>query len=119
MFIGLCGAICAGKHSVAKFLVKEYGFKVLRLAVPASTPLPQDENVETTVVIPRFPECDVFTFPSVDALVDYVTPRWQERFVTTEVWTEDILEALLRRPFFILVSVDAPIVVRWKRYLEK
>ncbi|EPS37862.1 hypothetical protein H072_8406 [Dactylellina haptotyla CBS 200.50] len=120
MFIGLCGTICAGKHTVAKFLVEAYGFQILRLAAPASTPLPKpDEGPTTTTVVSHFPEKSNDTFASIDELLEYVTGRWQERFVTVDIENEDALDALLKRPFFILVSVDAPIVVRWKRYIEK
>ncbi|KAK6542948.1 Deoxycytidine monophosphate (dCMP) deaminase [Orbilia ellipsospora] len=126
MFIGLCGTICAGKHTVAKFLVEEYGFKVVRLVAPTSTPLPRKEGNDiintpttTTTVVSHFPENDDPSFSSVDELLDYVTPRWQERWVTTEIWSEDALEALLKRPFFMLVSVDAPVIVRWQRYIDK
>lgn len=56
------------------------------------------------------------TFTSTEDLLDFVTKRWRERWVTTDVHTESILDKLLRRPFFILVSVDAPVSVRWKRF---
>lgn len=29
------------------------------------------------------------------------------------------LDAFARRPFFLLISVDAPLLVRWKRYLQR
>ncbi|KAK6505021.1 Deoxycytidine monophosphate (dCMP) deaminase [Arthrobotrys musiformis] len=115
MFIGLCGTICAGKHTVAKFLVETYGFQVLRLAAP-TTAIPED-GADT--VVTSFPENGDLTFPTVEELLEYVTERWQERFVTTDVLNEEMLDTLLKRPFFLLVSVDAPIVVRWKRYIEK
>ena len=35
--------------------------------------------------------------------------------MTTDIWDERILEILSRRPFFLLVSVDAPIGLRWSR----
>ncbi|ORY03135.1 cytidine deaminase-like protein [Clohesyomyces aquaticus] len=57
-----------------------------------------------------------FTFPNVDALLEFVTLRWQEPWVTTDVWDEGVVDALLRRPFFLLVSVDAPVSVRWQRF---
>jgi dCMP deaminase len=60
-----------------------------------------------------------FTFADVDALLDFVTLRWQERWVTTDIWDGDIVDALLRRPFFLLVSVDAPVSVRWKRFTDR
>lgn len=51
----------------------------------------------------------------MESLLDFVTRHWQQRWVTTDVWNEAILENLLRRPSFILVSVDAPVSLRWKR----
>jgi dCMP deaminase len=56
------------------------------------------------------------SFTSTEDLLDFVTKRWRERWVTTDIHTESILDKLLRRPFFILVSVDAPVSVRWKRF---
>ncbi|KAF9882269.1 cytidine and deoxycytidylate deaminase zinc-binding region [Colletotrichum karsti] len=55
-------------------------------------------------------------FSSADGLLDYVTTRWQERFVMTDVHNEAILDQLSRRPFFMLVSVDAPLTVRHARF---
>ncbi|KAF3169900.1 Deoxycytidine monophosphate (dCMP) deaminase, variant 2 [Orbilia oligospora] len=120
MFIGLCGTICAGKHTVAKFLVETYGFQILRLAAPTTTSIAKEDGSSTTdTVVTSFPGNGNLTFPTVEELLDYVTERWQEKFVTTDVLNEEMLDILLKRPFFILVSVDAPIVVRWKRYIEK
>ncbi|KAH9900132.1 cytidine deaminase-like protein [Xylariomycetidae sp. FL2044] len=59
------------------------------------------------------------TFPSAAALLDFVTKNWRSRWVTTDVRTEAILDALSRRPFFLLISVDAPVTVRWRRYQEQ
>ncbi|KAF6813070.1 DCMP deaminase [Colletotrichum plurivorum] len=56
------------------------------------------------------------TFSSVESLLDYVTARWQSRFVTTDVHNEPILDVLATRPFFMLVSVDAPLTVRHARF---
>lgn len=55
-------------------------------------------------------------FGTVDDLLDFVTKQWRERWVMTDISNEGILDALLRRPFFILVSVDAPVTLRWRRY---
>lgn len=44
---------------------------------------------------------------------------WQENCVLTTIWDETMLDALLKRPFFIFVSVDAPIGVRWNRFRER
>ena len=34
----------------------------------------------------------------------------------TGVWDDAVVNQLLIRPFFLLVSVDAPLMVRWKRF---
>ncbi|OHW90756.1 dcmp deaminase [Colletotrichum incanum] len=212
MLIGICGGICAGKKTVAQYLVEHHGFKLLRLEDPSSTP-PRDEtpaynapqasepefapsstgndepepphqsssnkkgkkkkvpvcfickqkghvktdcplpNQETALAVngnrnespareagqsfmvgtysivskishPPPPPTNGFhapasnevTFSSAEALLDYVTTRWQSRFVTTDVHNEAILDTLSRRPFFMLISVDAPLTVRHARF---
>jgi dCMP deaminase len=57
-----------------------------------------------------------YTFSTADDLLDFVTKQWRERWVTTDIHSESILDKLLRRPFFILISIDAPVSVRWARY---
>ena len=64
-------------------------------------------------------EPDQRSFGDVDSLLEFVTKTWKQRWVLTDIWNEEILEHLLRRPFFILVSVDAPVSLRWKRFRER
>jgi dCMP deaminase len=59
------------------------------------------------------------TFPSADELLDFVTKNWRDRWVITDVHNEAILDLFSRRPFFILISVDAPVTVRWRRYQQR
>jgi dCMP deaminase len=49
-------------------------------------------------------------------LLDFVTKHWRERWVTTDIHSEAVLDLYARRPFFLLLSVDAPLTVRWQRY---
>ncbi|KAF8464400.1 cytidine deaminase-like protein [Kalaharituber pfeilii] len=135
MLIGLCGGLCAGKHEVANFLVQEHNFQVLTLKTPAleltRTQASQndDDDDDDNAFISRdgIVSSTVFDengrgaicFFSAEDLLDYVTKRWRDRFVTTDIREETVLELLLQRPFFILVSVDAPVSVRWKRYKDR
>jgi dCMP deaminase len=56
------------------------------------------------------------TFPDVNSLLDFVTKRWREHWVLTDIHSESTLDLLLRRPFFLLISVDAPTSLRYSRF---
>ena len=99
--------ICAGKHSVANFLVYALGFQRVSLT-SAEEPTSREGS--------KGPSSAAKSFPTVDKLLEFVTPRWRQRWVLTSDLEERSLEKLLIRPFFLLISVDAPIQVRWKRY---
>ncbi|CAN9430982.1 unnamed protein product [Alternaria alternata] len=120
MLLGLCGGkhrICAGKSSIASYLVEEHHFTRLRLVRTAATPPEEKSASNTRVPSPaKSPAASGRTFPDVDALLEFVTLRWRERFVLTDIWDETVVDALMRRPFFLLVSVDAPVSVRWQRF---
>lgn len=70
-------------------------------------------------ISPKPKLAQIHTFSTTEDLLDFVTKRWRERWVTTDIYTESILDKLLRRPFFILVSVDAPVSVRWRRFQNR
>lgn len=100
--------ICAGKNSVADYLMENLGF--IRLHLAQQIPPPREDEQRNG---------EERSFDCVQSLLDFVTKRWQQHWVTTNVWNEDVLENLLRRPFFILVSVDAPVSLRWKRFKNR
>ena len=105
---------------MANYLVREYGFMELHLTRTSSTPLVEKSASEARLSILENGEYpDGHSFSSVDLLLSHVTRYWDRRWVTTDIWDEEILETLLRRPFFILVSVDAPVILRWKRFIER
>lgn len=100
--------ICAGKRSVADHLVKEHGFYGVSLlnAQGPDGALKRSANED-------------LPFHDLEALLEFVTKRWKERWVIRDISNETVLDALLRRPFFLLVSVDAPVTVRWQRYKSR
>ena len=59
------------------------------------------------------------TFKDVESLLEFITKNWKHRWVTADIWDENILEKLLRRPSFILVSIDASVTLRWKRCRQR
>lgn len=48
-------------------------------------------------------------------LLDHVTRNWLSHFVTTDLRTYEEIDPFLKRPFFLLVSVDGPLRVRFER----
>ncbi|KAK8139786.1 hypothetical protein PG984_000909 [Apiospora sp. TS-2023a] len=133
MLLGVCGSKCAGKSTVAQYLVEHHGFQRLHLSLAqasngtASSSEPAEGSSSSDVSEgagsgsqrpihgkPSTPPAHSFT--SATDLLDFVTKYWRSRWVTTDIHDETILDILSRRPFFILVSVDAPIVIRWRRH---
>ncbi|KAK5684358.1 Deoxycytidine monophosphate (dCMP) deaminase [Elasticomyces elasticus] len=118
MLIGICGGICAGKHSIQNYLVERHGFESLELAretVPSveksasQTEVPRSQGTAA----PRPP------FASVNDLVEFTTANWQKNFCTTSIHSEAVVEALCHRPFFVLIHVDGPISIRWQRFKDR
>ncbi|KAI9776713.1 MAG: Deoxycytidine monophosphate (dCMP) deaminase [Candelina submexicana] len=123
MLIGLCGGICAGKHSVAQFLVDGQGFTQLYIRRNATLSSLEESTSDLSIASDDkcngFHEDKINTFADAEQLMDFVTRRWRKRWVTTDVWDETTLDILLRRPFFMLLSVDAPVSTRWQRFKER
>ena len=120
MLIGICGSICAGKHITAEYLVQHHGF--LRLHLPSLLHLTSESPQSDKRLLPSVSDekgTRGLTFPDVDSLLDFVTRRWREHWVLTDIHDETTLELLLRRPFFLLVSVDAPVSLRYKRFTNR
>lgn len=114
----------AGKTTVAQYLIEHHGFKQVCLRPPcpldgttSSSPRePQTPQEQAASLLASPPSSPTYTFSSATDLLDFVTKSWRSRWVTTDVHNEAILDVFSRRPFFILVSVDAPLMVRWRRY---
>ncbi|KAF2147565.1 uncharacterized protein K452DRAFT_9064, partial [Aplosporella prunicola CBS 121167] len=117
MLIGLCGGICAGKTTVANYLIEEHGFQRLHVSSPENATAAEEEEASSPPPTnPTTSTHPVQTFPTIDALLEHVTQHWRTPFVTTTIPTLPALDALQRRPFFLLIGIDAPISARWTRH---
>jgi len=54
-------------------------------------------------------------FSTPGELLKYVTNNWQNNYVTVDLHTRELIEHFIRRPFFILLRCDAPLMERFKR----
>ncbi|KAK0521791.1 Deoxycytidine monophosphate (dCMP) deaminase [Tilletia horrida] len=117
MFIALVGPPCAGKDAVARFLQHELHFRRTRLAgAPhhAASALTLSSDSTSTSE-----SSDDLVFDSADALLEHATVHWREPLLTLDLATEHDVRAFLKRPFFLLVGVQAPLGLRWQRYQSK
>jgi dCMP deaminase len=106
---------------VARYLVDHHGFKHVSVdpdtpKVPVQQVNGQETENNVSNTHRQRPSTTAMVFSTSDELLEYVTQRWRERWVTTDVMSKEALDAYSRRPFFLLISVDAPLLVRWQRY---
>ncbi|KAH8912001.1 putative deoxycytidylate deaminase [Coniochaeta sp. PMI_546] len=145
MFIGICGSICSGRSTVAQYLVEHHGFKYVYTNTkppaqngygPTSNGHVEDETLSRIQKLDltspsiidtgsaqnapfKISKDKLLPFSTPDLLLDFVTKHWQERYVTADLPTEAVLELYSRRPFFLLISIDAPLGVRFDRFRAK
>jgi len=96
MIIGLAGPACSGKTTVANYLVKTHNFQILRIG---SNP----ENGEK---------------PWEEALKE-ISEKWRNDFVIYPFCSLEQVLAFRKKPYFILVGIDAPVLSRFNRYQSK
>jgi dCMP deaminase len=121
----------AGKDAIANFLKKEEDFTQLHL-VPAEylrkgTPSQSNDQIVQIQDLKRLQKIKSkdhdsrgdLVFDNAESLLDYVTDNWQKNWVTTDVDSVQILELYSRRPFFMLVGVDAPVITRFQRFCQE
>lgn len=120
-------AICAGKKSVANILVSDFGFKEIhwiplpdKLRTSRANPiLEHTGTLEVHGFTEPIGDPSDHKFVGVESVANFVTKRWKERWVTTELYDVREIEVLLRRPFFTLLSIDAPILKRFERFADQ
>ncbi|KAG1795742.1 dCMP deaminase [Suillus plorans] len=88
MFIAIIGLRFSGKSTVENYLATK-DFTSVHL---------HDKDVEAAL------------------LLDHVTQHWRSNFVTTDLDSDRLVNYFIRRPFFMLISIDAPILQRYHRF---
>ena len=51
-------------------------------------------------------------------MLDFVTENWQKSYVTTDLKDLESIKAFAIRPFFMLLSIDAPLRIRFGRWVD-
>ncbi|TPX37210.1 hypothetical protein SmJEL517_g00832 [Synchytrium microbalum] len=113
MLIALSGPPCSGKDSLISYLVSQHDFTHLRLPPPQHSSNRQLYN-ETDDTIAEL------CFSSAEKALEYILKKdWRKNYVLSPI--ERVVDALdiKRRPFALLVSVEAPTSLRYKRCRER
>lgn len=71
-------------------------------------------QIDSNFSWPKAPQQQL-SFSTPSQLLNYVTRNWRSNFVTTGLRTREVIEGFIKRPFFMLVSVDAPLLERFQR----
>lgn len=110
MLIAISGTLASGKTEVARHLTFQ-GFKLVAVdEANASNGLASSSQSS---------DLEAQTFPNVDDLLDYITANWRQNFVISHIECMDDLQKLQKRPFFLHISIDAPLLLRYKRHCLK
>lgn len=122
MLVGVSGTLGSGKTELARYLTfqgfkfinykraddlskeRELGSSLSQLDLESSS---QKDKLKVDI-----------QFESIQNLVDHVTTNWLENFVLTDIDLLTDLESLQKRPFFLHISIDAPLKIRYARYTK-
>lgn len=105
MLIALTGPTCAGKSTIANYLIQTHNFIPLKLR--------NDSSKCNSDVSDR-----IDLFYAAETLDRYVTSHWNDNFVVI-LNNEKEWEVIGKRPFALLVGVDAGVLVRYQRFVER
>ncbi|KAF9436393.1 Deoxycytidine monophosphate (dCMP) deaminase [Entomortierella beljakovae] len=117
MFIGIVGPSCSGKHEIMHLLGSIYGFTPLYLNNNVASSI--RSNIITTQNGNENQESGEYHFSDIEAMLDFVTLNWMKHYVTCDVTTVQGIAVLRKRPFFLLLSVESPMMARYRRCLER
>ncbi|KAH0591034.1 hypothetical protein H2248_001144 [Termitomyces sp. 'cryptogamus'] len=146
MFLAVVGTRYSGKSQVRDYYVSVHGFLSVRIERNALSPSVSDLSLMnsagpfgtvgglSTPDINALPQMDIMpppphpraifndntlVFPSAIELLQYVTKNWQLNFVTIDLRTQELIKLFVRRPFFMLLSIDGPLTLRFMRSGEE
>ncbi|KAG9013129.1 Deoxycytidine monophosphate (dCMP) deaminase [Tulasnella sp. JGI-2019a] len=121
MFVAIVGTPSSGKRSVLNyFLAKGFTHVVIGQDVHTTEETELSSSKPRYTHVPNAARPDTAQhFASTPELLNFATRTWRSNFVTTSLQTRKDIDAFARRPFFLLLGVDAPVMTRWRRHAAK
>ncbi|KAH7057864.1 putative dCMP deaminase [Linnemannia elongata] len=118
MFVGIVGPSCSGKHEVMNLLATMYHFTRLHLRSSLLRKNLQSGNSEEQKLHTQRGQTRM-EFDTIEAMLDHVTLNWMDHFVTCDVNSVEGIAILRKRPFFLLLSVESPMMTRFRRSVAR
>jgi dCMP deaminase len=115
MLIGVSGTLGSGKTEIARYLTFQ-GFKLISVNRQDDLCSEIDGLQVNESALDARELTPEMVFDNLEDLIFHVTNNWKTHYVLTDVTSIDELSQLRKRPFFLHVSVDAPLKLRWLRY---
>ncbi|KAI8924651.1 cytidine deaminase-like protein [Entophlyctis helioformis] len=117
MLVGLVGPTCAGKSSTMHLLQDVYGFVQLLVSPALASALPATDDNDGNDGNDDIDGRPILAFPTATALCEHATIHWRRHFVVKDINAlDDWQQLFLKRPFVLLVAVDAPVGERYRRW---
>ncbi|KAF9195638.1 Deoxycytidine monophosphate (dCMP) deaminase [Haplosporangium sp. Z 11] len=101
-------------------LASNYGFTRLYLKKsPTSTTHTLERTLNRLHQKLQHQEEQSKEFDTIEAMLNHVTVNWMDHFVTCDVNSVPGIAVLRRRPFFLVLSVEAPMMIRYRRCVAR
>ena len=129
MFFAIIGPISSGKKTIANYLIEKYNFSEIYLQRKdevkneplnlTTTNVIDYCNKKTTIGKEIIKNENAIVFNDIQELLNFVTCNWYKNYVLSSECIASDLLLLKKRPTFLLISVNAPIMKRYQRFIEK
>lgn len=126
MFIAVSGTLSSGKSEVVRYLTFQGFLPVSIKASPSESCISDAANGHSSKHLTgNASYCNGTAsserkeFETFDSLLEHVTTNWRSNFVLSHIDDLESLRALQKRPFFLHLSIDAPLNLRYQRHLLK
>lgn len=115
VLIGVVGQKFSGVKTFVDHLIETQGFRLLQISATASDPVVEegDDDFDKDAVGIR--KSQPLIFHSFTDAIQFATGKWREKFLVCDLHAYPDFEIAFKRPFFVLVCIQAPISVRYLR----
>lgn len=103
--IAILGPPASGKRLLASHLCTNYDYIHCHIDPSSTTPPPSSADVTSRSLV----------FGNSSELLSHATKQWRRNFVTVDLRERVKLDEFAKRPFVVVVDVQAPLGIRWSR----